>query len=72
MQSTDVYRTIQSAYAELHGIYHEDLDDMYKSKRGLFGLNKNQESGLPAKLPFQVRRTAKIDSDLGGEMVAAP
>ena len=73
VQSTDVYRTIQSAYAELQGMYHEDLADMYKSKRGLFGLKKGQESGgRPEKLPFKVRRVAKIDSDVGGKMLAAP
>lgn len=45
---------------------------MYTNKRELFGLKSNQKGGLPDKIPFKVRRASKIDSDVGGNMLAAP
>lgn len=45
---------------------------MHRNKRELFGLRKGQESGTPSKIPFKVRRTEKIDADVGGEDLAAP
>ena len=40
VQSTDFYRTIQSAYAEIYGAFHHELENMKKEGRGLFKLNQ--------------------------------
>jgi len=62
VQSTDVYRTIQSGYSELQGFHHEKAEQQRPklSERNVHDLKHNGQ-GMPA---FNVRRAKQIDEDL--------
>lgn len=67
VQSTDVYRTIQSGYSELLGFHHEKAE---QQRPKLSGSNMrdlhNEGHGLPA---FKVRRAKEISNDLGDHAI---
>lgn len=60
VQSTDVYRTIQSGYSELAGLSHEVEEPLT--------LSSDQTTG-PKHAPFQVRRNASIETALGNQSI---
>ena len=79
VQSTDFYRTIQSAYAQLFGHLHSDIvsqltqSNATDSRSNLLLLNKNeiislnqQDNQLKAEviLPFKVRGRDRINKQL--------
>lgn len=69
VHSTDVYRTIQSAYAELTGLLgmwqgHGQIKKLSKAQASPENLSHMQQS-----IPFKVRRAYRIDYELGEKAI---
>jgi hypothetical protein len=64
IHSTDVLRTIQSAYSEMTGLL-----GMWTGGGQLKPLTEKQRESSKTKMPFNVRRSGRIDSQLGSKPI---